>query len=325
MAAQPAAPARAARPLRSMLFIPAHKREWMLKAAAYGADALIYDLEDAAPIDEKPRAREIVAEILGEQRAHPFAQWVRVNGWRTGQMAADLDAVVRPGLDGVLLAKTDSETDVSALDLMLDDLERARGLPAGEIEISPICETAHGIYRTFEVCMASPRVKRIGSLLAVNVPGGDGTRALDLRLSSDARETLYIGARTILEARAAGVQNILGGMTGNIRDLDGLRELHETSRRFGASGAFAIHPSHVPILNEIYTPSSEELERAIAVLRAMANGIARHDAAVLLDGVMIDYAHVRSALDVVERARLAGVDVGEIPDLDVLSRNPGAG
>src|SRR5439155_16910892 len=111
---------------RSMLFVPGHKLDWMLKAPKYGADALMFDLEDAVEVTAKPAARKAVATAIGELRNGSFGRFVRVNGWRTGFLLDDVDAIVIEGLDGVALPKVEDPEDVAALDRVLGELERSR-------------------------------------------------------------------------------------------------------------------------------------------------------------------------------------------------------
>lgn len=304
---------------RSMMFVPGQKLDWMLKAPKYGADCLIFDLEDAVPIDQKPAARESVARALDELKDKKFGRFVRLNGWRTGNTLQDVLAVTRPGLDGVMLSKTEDVEDVLALDLVLTDLEIERALPAGHIEIMPLCETAHAMYRHFDICLCSERVRRSGGGGGA-VQGGDGTRALGLRLTDDlGTEGLFANGRSGLEARAAGITQITGGMTSKIDDLDLVRRLAQRAKSLGATGGMAIHPSHIPVINEVFSPSPVEIEESRATLEAMAAAIARGDAAVQMNGVMIDYAHVRTSLELLEQARSIGIDVGEFPEIPVLS------
>ncbi|WP_456835621.1 MULTISPECIES: aldolase/citrate lyase family protein [unclassified Bradyrhizobium] len=134
-------------------------------------------LEDSVAATEKPAARNAVAEAIKELHTGPFGRFVRLSGWRTGQLLDDLNAVVVDGLDGVMLPKTEDPEDVAALDLVLGELERSRGLPVGPIEICPSAETALAMYRFYDICMTSQRIKRAGCA-GGPTPGGDGARAL---------------------------------------------------------------------------------------------------------------------------------------------------
>ena len=313
---------RAGRIYRSMLYVPGHKLDWMLKSEKYGADAYIYDLEDSVAIEAKQAAREAVAKAVGVLKDKPFGRFVRLNGWRTGEILRDLLAVIVQGLDGVILAKTEDPEDITALDLVISELERERNIPVGSVEITPLTETAISIYKLYDICMASPRVKRTCNVGQI-FNGGDGFRALGVTVNENGDEILYFDAYSIIQSRAAGITNIMGGMSSKIGDLDLVRRMSERAKRMGATGARAIHPSHVAVLNEVYSPSVASVEEARETLKLMAAAISRGDAAIQFKGRMVDYAHVRSALELLDRAKSVGMDVGDVPDVEVFSYQPG--
>ncbi|MET4323945.1 CoA ester lyase [Bradyrhizobium sp. RT5a] len=307
---------RDAKSYRSMLFVPGHKLDWMLKAPKYGSDALILDLEDSVGLAEKPAARTAVADAIKQLRTKPIGLFVRLNGWRTGRLLDDLSAVVIDGLDGVMLSKAEDPEDVAALDLVLGELERSRGLPVGAIEICPYPETAVAMRGLYDICMASQRVKRAGAACGPG-PGGDPARALGLRLEEESDEAVSFGAYSVLQVRAAGIMQVEGSMAGQLDDLELVRRLGERSKRMGASWASAIHPSHIPIINEIYSPSQSEIHEARDIVSAFAEAVARGDAAVRYKSKLIDYANVRAAMDVLKKAQAAGIDIGDIPAVEI--------
>lgn len=299
-----------------MLFVPGHKLEWMLKAPKYGADALIFDLEDSVPGSEKENARESVAKAIDQLKGGSFGRFVRVNSWRTGLVLDDLLAVVREGIDGVMLPKAEQAVDVGALDLVLRELEVSRNLGFECIEIAPLAETAFAMYKLYDIITASGRVKRAGLIGGVS-NDGDSTRALGITVNESGDEGLYFDAHSVLQARAAGLAQVWGGMPTRIDDLAHGRRLAIRARRMGATGSMAIHPSHIPILNEVYSPSPEEIQRARGKMAAMAEALARGDAAVKYEGTMIDYAQARAAREFLKKAASLGIDVGEVMDIEL--------
>src|SRR4051794_22508848 len=301
-----------------MLFVPGSRLDWMLKATKYEPDALIFDLEDAVAIGEKAAARTKVAEAIAALAEWRGGLFVRVNAWRTGLLVADLQAVVGPRLDGVLMTKPEDVPDVHALDLVLGEVELAAGVDAGAIEIVPVLETPLALYRVFEMCSASDRIVRVTGVGGSDITGGDLTRALGVPANESAEmEMVHLNGRGILEARAAGVGEILNGSTSRIHDLERVRAVATRAKRMAATGTMVIHPSHIPIVNEVFSPSPVELNDARSLLHAMAGAVKEGAAATTHDGRMVDYAHVRSAQDVIARARAFGIDVGDVPDVEV--------
>ncbi|OCK58381.1 CoA ester lyase [Bradyrhizobium sp. LMTR 3] len=298
---------------RSMLYVPGNKLDWMLKAPKYGADALVFDLEDSVAVPEKAAAREAVAIAINELRTGAFGRFVRLNGWRTGFLLDDLSAIVIDGLDGVTLPKTEDPEDIAALDLVLGELERSRGLPVGRIEIIPGAETAAAMYRIYNICMASQRVKRAG-VACGPAPGGDGARSLGINDATE--EGIYFGAYSVLQARAAGIVHVEASMTVQL-DLESVRRINERSKRMGATWASVIHPSHIPLVNEIYSPSQSEVDEACEIVSAFAEAVSRGEAAVRYKSMLVDYANIRAAMGMLKRAQAAGINVSDIPTLDV--------
>jgi citrate lyase subunit beta/citryl-CoA lyase len=130
-------------------------------------------------------------------------------------------------------------------------------------------------------------------------------------------EMVHLNGRGILEARAAGVREVLNGSTSSIHDLDRVRAVAMRAKRLAATGTMVIHPGHIPTVNEVFSPSGVELAQARGVLTAMADAVSEGLGSTTHDGRMVDYAHARSALEVIDRARAFGIDVGDVPDLDI--------
>ncbi|MHB0790110.1 HpcH/HpaI aldolase/citrate lyase family protein [Bradyrhizobium sp. 5.13L] len=307
---------RQARWYRSMLYVPGHKLDWMLNAPRYGADSLLFDLEDSVEVGQKAGARKAVAAAIKELCAGPFGRFVRLNGWRTGYLLEDLSAVVMDGLDGVALAKTDDPEEIAALDLVLADLEKSRGLAVGRIEICPHPESALGRYRLYDLCMASQRVKRAGCSTGPT-PGGDAARSLGVQFNEFNEEGICFGADSVVQARAAGVIHVEGAMTGMLDDLELVRRIGERSKRMGASWASAVHPSHIPVINEIYSPSQHEINEACDVVSVVAEALARGEGAVRYKSRTLDYANVRTAMDVIQKAQAIGLHVHNVPTIEL--------
>jgi citrate lyase subunit beta/citryl-CoA lyase len=279
---------------RTMLFIPAQKERWIAKAGSLGADAIILDLEDALPDDLKTPTRAGIGTPIDAVARAGVPCFVRTNALGTGMLLDDLAAVARPSLSGVVLSKVETPEEIRLVDAVLSDHERRQGMPDRQIRLVIIAETALGIHRAYDICAASPRV---GTIMGGTARGGDINRAVGYVWTRDGVESLYLRSKIVLEARAAGIAYPISGIWTDIEDLEGLRAHAIRNRQLGYRGEFVIHPSHVAVVNEVYTPSDEEIDYSRGVLDAMAAAERNGSAGVRFRGELIDYAHVRSARD----------------------------
>ncbi|MGW0838700.1 HpcH/HpaI aldolase/citrate lyase family protein [Streptomyces sp. NPDC002787] len=298
------AEARDRPPLRSLLFVPGTRTDWLPKARAAGADAAVLDLEDAVPAADKPAARAEVADAITRATTAPadqagrMALFVRVNpldGWAG---AEELRAVVRPGLAGIVLPKVRSAQDVRLADQLLNWCEREQGLPPGRVALVPLLETARGLREAYDIARAAPRIAYLGALTA---PGGDVERAVGYRWSPEGTETVALRSRVLLDVRAAGVPCPVGGLWTRVGDLAGLRAFAEQNRSLGYEGMMAIHPSHVPVINEVFAPSPAELARCADLIAAVETAQRNGTGAVTFRGEMVDEAMARTARLVLDR------------------------
>ena len=290
------------KPYRSALFVPGNRAAWMEKAIGYGADCLILDLEDSVPDQEKVAARPLVKAAIASLKARGQAVNVRINGFATGLTFDDLEGVLCPELDGVALPKVETVADMRELDALLTHLEQRMGIPPGTIETPLGCETAAAMRNTYEIATSCPRVKRV--TLAAG-PGGDAARAIGYLWSKEGTETLYLRSKTVLDCRAAGIQYPTVSSWWNIKDLEGLEKDARWNRQLGFRGQTVMHPSHVPIVNRVFTPSAEEIAYFEGLIQAMEDARKRGIAAVTYKGDMVDEAMVKTAREMLALARSA--------------------
>lgn len=301
---------------RSILFVPGNRPDWIDKAPKYGPDALIVDLEDAVPNAEKVEARGTVRAGIERLRERGVPIVVRVNGVNTGLTGEDIEAIVTGGLVAVAIPKLERVEEVLKVDAWIELFERKAGLPLGTVEILVLPETARGIMNVYQLATACSRVGNIVG--GVGARSGDVTKAIGYKWTRPGLETLYMASHMLLAARAAGIEYPLAAGSLEVGDTELVRAQLQRAREVGFRGALLIHPSAVPIANEIFAPSREEVEWNKGVLRAMAEAEQAGRAAVTYDGMMIDYAHVRNALDLLHQAEAFGIDVGEYPQVKAL-------
>lgn len=291
------------KPLRSMLFVPGNKPAWMEKALGYGVDGLILDLEDSVPLSDKAAARPMVADALTRFHNQGTVLTVRINALETGMAGDDIDAVVNAGLSAILAPKIETPDDIAVLDALITQSERRAGLTPGYVEIYPTLETAKGVYHAYPIATCSPRVP---TLACAASPGGDSARSLGYIWSKEGTETLHMRSRVLLDARAAGVTYPLIASWFDVTDLEGLQADVRLNRQLGYNGQIVIHPSHVPIVNETFTPTAQEIAYHQGLLAAMAEAERQGTAAVTYEGTMVDIAMVKTSQQLLEFAQAIG-------------------
>jgi len=172
-------------------------------------------------------------------------------------------------------------------------------MAVGQVEIFPTLETAQGIYHAYQIATSSSRVP---TLCGTAGKGGDTTRSLGYVWSKTGSETLYIRSKVLLEARAAGVAYPLMASWFDLIDLEGLRADARLNRQLGYSGQVVIHPTHVPVVNEVFTPTPEEIAYYQGLLAAMEEAERQGTAAVTYQGAMVDIAMMKTAQQVLALA-----------------------
>ncbi len=290
-------------PLRSFLFVPAHRSELVPKAIRVRPDAVVLDLEDSVPPEHKAAARANLAQGTATLVAEGIAPFVRVHAW-SDATRDDVQAAVHPGFAGVILPKADSADEVRALHDLLSYHEGRRGLAHGAVAIMPLPETAEGLQRAESLARASTRVKGIVGTCSGPV-GADVARAFGFRPSLQGFEQLYMQSKLVLDSRAAGAPYPIAGVFGvPMDDLAAMETLITRTRDLGFTGCSIMHPSHVAITNRVYTPTAQEAAYYRGLLEAFAQAERDGLGAVRYEGAMIDYAmlpHARSVVAAFDR------------------------
>lgn len=279
------------KPVRSLLFVPGHKKDWILKALNSEADAIIIDLEDAVPQNDKALARSNAQEILAEHSDSETTILIRPNALDTVHFGADVAAVVRDGLTGLLLPKLFGRDDVVRFDALVSAAEIANGVSPGKVELVPSLETAASINKVDEI-LAGPRV---GGVMAAAAKDADVSREVGFTWTPEGLETLHLRSKVVLAARSAGIRSIVLGLWQEVRNLDGLRTFAQDNNRLGYTGQVLIHPSHAPVANEEYGLSKRQIAYYRGLIAAFEEGTKQGHGAVSFEGDHIDLAHANHA------------------------------
>lgn len=306
---------------RSELAVPGSQPQMFQKAAESAADVIFLDLEDAVAPDEKEQARKNIIKALNEIDWGRKTMSVRINGLDTHYMYRDVvDVVEQAGqrLDLIMIPKVGTAADVYAADMLVTQIEDAKGWTK-RIGFEHIIETALGMQNVSDIAAASKRNESLHFGVAdyaastrarTTVIGGVNENYAVLTDPDPAGERQvhwgdmwhYALSRMVVAARANGLRPI-DGPFGDFSDPDGFRAAAYRAAVLGCEGKWAIHPSQVALANEVMSPSEAEIARAQKILDAMAEAEAAGKGAVSLDGRLIDYASIRQAQVLVEKAR----------------------
>lgn len=276
---------------RSLLYVPVTSERFVAKAHTRGADALILELEDGVAPSEKERARGLIpaaAESVSQGGADVL---VRINRpWRLA--LRDIESAIGPKIRGLVLPKVDSAEHVSAIAEVVADMEEERGLPAGQTLFFARVEGPKGLLNVAEIAGAHPRVVAVGlgsvdfTIATGMTPGGTGNAIASFHV--------------VTAARAAG--RVPLGLVSRITDfgdLDAFRRVAEESRALGLCGAPCVHPAQVPILNDVFSATEEEVARARRIVAEYEQALSAGAGAVTIDGEFVDvpiYEHAKRLL-----------------------------
>ncbi len=299
------------KPYRTLLFVSAANEAMVLTGAASGADGLILCLEDLCPQRERPRARLLLPALMRRLAAENpgLGLFVRVNPLDTIDLSFDLEAVVRPELDGLVTSKIDGPEDIMRLDALTTEWERRNGVTAGQIKYVVVPETAECMERCYEVAK-SARVANV----AGTISRGDVAHALGFEWTPEGTETLYLRSRVLMASRAAGIRHPLCALWFMKDDLQGLEAYVRREKQLGYRGAIILQPYHAAIVNQVFTPTQAELDSCNTIIREFEAALAAGESEVLFEGRMLHGGAYQQALEIVQLAqdiaslRSAGAD-----------------
>ena len=272
---------------RSFLFAPGNHPRRVEKALGLDADGVILDLEDACPIAEKVATRAVV--VAAYQKPRTGLGYVRVNAPTTEWGYADIVAVVQKGVDGIVLPKLETVDEIRAVDWVISNLERERGLAKGAIDVIPIIETGKGLSNVRAICAAGTRVKRIA------FGAGDFTLDMNMTWSRSEAELLPYRTECVLASRAGGIEPPVDTVWVDLKDQDGFRASVAAIKALGFQGKLCIYPDQVPVVNEMLSPTSAEVEWSRRVVKAFEEAEKAGSASIQLEGKFIDYPIVYRA------------------------------
>ncbi len=280
---------------RSLMFVPGNRQRMIDKALGLtGVDVIMLDIEDGVAPSDKDTARRLIGEILATPKpvsARGPARYVRINAIGHERMHADLEAVIGPGLDGLVLPKIDRPEQIAIVEEILRRREPQALLAPSSVRLLVAIESPRGLFNASAIASASPRV--MGLMFGAEDFGRE--MGLPLLREGEARDLLYARSTLTTIAAAANVQAV-DGVWPDLQDLEGLRKFALQARRLGFTGMSAIHPSQVEAINQVFSPTPEEVDYCRTVIAAFEEAQSRGEGSIAFGGQLID-------LPIVERAR----------------------
>ncbi len=289
--------------IRSLLFLPGNTPNMLINCNVLGADGVIFDLEDAVSPAEKDAARLLVRGALAHLDFEKTETVVRINSTDTPFWQKDLDAVVPQCPKMILLPKVNSPEDIRLVDEYITELEIREKLPPCSVGLMALIETALGVENSFFIATCASRVK------ALFLGAEDLTADLRCKRTKEGREIEYARTRLVVAARAAGVEVYDTPFT-DVNDDEGIWADAAVAKALGFSGKAAISPRHIDAINEVFSPSAEEIEYAYEVMDAIALAKKQGKGAIALHGKMIDAPIVARAERTLAAARALGLERG---------------
>ena len=285
---------------RSMLFLPGNNPNMLINGNCLGADAVIFDLEDAVSPSEKDAARILVRNTMRYMDFRGCEIIVRINSIDTSYWKRDLDQILPQQPSLILLPKTGSAADVQEADAYISQTEEKLGMAPNTVGLMPLIETAMGVENAFQIASASKRVK------ALFLGAEDLTADLQCKRTKEGREIEYARTRLVVAARAAGVE-VYDTPFSDVNDDEGIVTDAMYAKTLGFSGKASISPRHVDVINSVFSPTEKEIDYAYEVMEAIELAKRQGKGAIALHGKMIDAPIVARAQRTIDMAKALGL------------------
>lgn len=280
---------------RTRLYIPGNNPAMVQNAMIYGADSLIFDLEDSIPLAEKDSARILVRNAIQTLDFDGCEVTVRINSLDTEFYDDDLKAIAHKNLNGILLPKTETLENILFIDNLLNVLEEEKKIPQNHFKLMPIIESAKGVLNIEQIA-TGPRV------VAIGLGGEDLTADIGAKRTKEGKELEYIASRIIIACAANKIQAI-DTVFADVNDPEGLYQIALNASNIGFQGKSVIHPSQIEPVHRAFMPTKEEITKAKRIVKAYKEAIKKGSGAISVDGRMVDLPIVRRSERILKRAQ----------------------
>ena len=282
---------------RSMMFVPGNNPGMIKDAGIYGADCIMFDLEDSVSVNEKDTARFLVYSALTTLDYSPAEIVVRINDLSSGLGIADLEAIVRARPDVIRLPKTENAQDVIDCEREIERIEKEAGIPVGTTGMMAAIESAEGVLNAHSIAKSSKRL--------IGIALGAEDYVTDLKTTrSDGTELAFARGMILNAARSAGI-DALDTVYSDVNNEEGFLAEASIIKKMGFSGKSVINPRQIEPLHELFMPAQKDIDKALAVMEAIREANAKGSGVASLNGKMIDKPVVARARYLLELAGLA--------------------
>ncbi|MBR7927928.1 citrate (pro-3S)-lyase subunit beta [Aerococcaceae bacterium zg-ZUI334] len=284
---------------RTMMFLPGSNVAMLRDAALYGADSIMFDLEDSVSLKEKDSARVLVHFALKTFDYSNVETVVRINGLDAGG-DLDVEAAVLGGVNVIRLPKTENAQDIIDVEAVITKVEEENGIPVGTTKMMAAIESAEGVLNAREIAKASTR------LIGIALGAEDYVTNMKTRRYPDGQELSFARNMILHAARAAGIAAI-DTVYSDVNNTEGFQREVSLIKQLGFDGKSVINPRQIPLVNEIYTPTEKEIDNAIAVIQGIREAEAKGSGVISVNGKMVDKPIVERAERVLALAKAAGI------------------
>ncbi|HEP1988238.1 TPA: citrate (pro-3S)-lyase subunit beta [Streptococcus pyogenes] len=284
---------------RTMMFVPGANAAMLRDAPLFGADSIMFDLEDSVSLKEKDTSRALVHFALKTFDYSSVETVVRVNGLDSCGVL-DIEAVVLAGVNVIRLPKTETAQDIVDVEAVIERVERKNGIEVGRTRMMAAIESAEGVLNAREIAKASKR------LIGIALGAEDYVTNMKTRRYPDGQELFFARSMILHAARAAGIAAI-DTVYSDVNNTEGFQNEVRMIKQLGFDGKSVINPRQIPLVNEIYTPTEKEIDHAKQVIWAIREAESKGSGVISLNGKMVDKPIVERAERVIALATAAGV------------------
>lgn len=290
---------------RTMMFLNAQRASLIKDAYIFKPDCVILDLEDAVSLSEKDSARVQLYNTLKHVDYQGIERWVRINPASTPFFKEDIRASIAGGCEGIRLPMTETPDEVKEVDRLITEAEKEFNKEVGSTMIMAALESPLGVINAYDICKASDR------MMGIALSAGDFTRTMKATRTKTGEELFMARSMLVIAARAAGVMAFDTVHT-DLNDFDSLRSETQLIKNMGFDGKSIISPRQIEVIHDVFTPSQKEIEHAIHIIEAINESSKEGVGVLVVDGQMVDIAHVEGARRTLELAKVSNVYKGDL-------------